>query len=75
MAGVITVNLPVFLIILPLVAAFILPTIGRRQRLQENLLLVVGSLGILGAGYLAYLVMDGGISSVYQMGAGLLPGV
>lgn len=68
MAGVITVNLPVFLIILPLVAAFILPTIGRRQRLQENLLLVVGSLGILGAGYLAYLVMDGGISSVYQMG-------
>ena len=68
MPAVITANLPVFLIILPLIAAFILPTIARRQRLQENLLLVVGSLGLLGAGYLVYLVMHGGISSVYQMG-------
>ena len=75
MAGVITVNLPVFLIILPLVAAFILPTIGRRQRLQENLLLVVGSLGILGQDIWPIWSWMAVYRLSIRWGAGLLPGV
>lgn len=69
MTATITPNLPVFVVIVPLFIAFILPTFARRMRLVEGLVILVGVLGFAGAVYLASLVLaQKGIPMSYQLG-------
>ena len=46
MREMITTNLPVFIIIAPLFVSFILPTLSKRIKLVENLVISVEILGI-----------------------------
>ncbi len=55
MTAVLTEHLPVFVVIAPLFAAFILPTLARRSRLVENLVILVEIISLAGATYLAVL--------------------
>ena len=65
----ITANLPVFVVIAPLFVAFVLPTFARRMRLVEGLVIFVETLGLVGAGYLASIVLrQKGIPIIYQLG-------
>jgi multicomponent Na+:H+ antiporter subunit D len=57
MTTTIEAHLPVFVVIMPLFVAFILPTFARRIRLVEGLVTATTVLGFLGAGYLASLVL------------------
>jgi len=69
MTATIISNLPVFVVIAPLFVAFVLSTFARRIRLVESLVIAVLALGVLGAGYLASLVlMQNGIPITYSMG-------
>ena len=69
MTATIISNLPVFVVIAPLFVAFVLSTFARRIRLVESLVIAVLALGVLGAGYLASLVlMQNGIPIGYSMG-------
>ena len=69
MTATIISNLPVFVVIAPLFVAFVLSTFARRIRLVESLVIAVLALGVLGAGYLASLVlMQNGIPISYSMG-------
>ena len=62
-------NLPVFAVIAPLFAAFILPTFARRIRMVESLVIAIEALGLLAAGYLASLtLMQKAIPIIYSMG-------
>jgi len=49
----VTANLPVLVVIAPLFVAFILTTFARRIRLVEGLVIFIGILGFVGAGFLA----------------------
>ncbi len=51
-------NLPVFIIIAPLVVAFLLPTFARKLKFVENLVIFVQVLMFAGIGYLAYIVFS-----------------
>ena len=74
MMATITANLPVFVVIAPLFVAFILPTFAHRLRLVEGLVMAVEALGLLGAGYLASLILlQKGIPIVYSMGGWSAP--
>ena len=65
----ITANLPVFIIIAPLFVAFVLPTLTKRMRLVENLVISVEAFMLLGTCYLASIVLSQkGIPIIYQMG-------
>lgn len=69
MTTAITANLPVFIVIAPLFVSFLLTTFAKRIRLVENLVLSVETLGLIGAGYLAYIVLiQKGAPIIYQMG-------
>ncbi|NMB45668.1 MAG: monovalent cation/H+ antiporter subunit D family protein [Firmicutes bacterium] len=69
MTAAIITNLPAFVVIAPLFVAFILPTIARRIRLVESLVIVIEALGLFGAGYLASLIlMQQGLPIIYNMG-------
>ena len=69
MTATIEANLPVFVVIMPLFVAFILPTLARRIRLVEGLVIATAVLGLMGAGYLAseVLIRNGNPIS-YSMG-------
>jgi multicomponent Na+:H+ antiporter subunit D len=64
----ITTNLPVFVVIIPLFVACVLPTFSRRMRLVEGLVIFVEALGLAAAVYLAYLVLQKGLPIIYHMG-------
>lgn len=67
-------NLPVFVVIIPLFIAFILPTFARRIKLVEGLVISVETLWLLSAGYLAYMVLlQKGIPIIYSVGGWTAP--
>ncbi len=69
MTAVITANLPVFVVIAPLFVAFVLPTFARRMRLVEGSVIFIEALGLIGAGYLAAIVlMQKGTPIIYRLG-------
>jgi multicomponent Na+:H+ antiporter subunit D len=74
MTAAIKANLPVFVVIMPLFVAFVLPTFARRIRLVETLATTTTALGVLGAGYLAsfILIQDGNPIS-YSLGGWQAP--
>lgn len=74
MISMIITNLPVFVIIIPLVLAFILPIFARRIKLVEGLVISVEILWLLGAGYLASMVLlQNGVPIIYNMGGWVAP--
>ncbi len=69
MTASIIANLPVFVVIAPLFVGFILPTFARRMRLVEGLVILVEALGLVGAGYLALIVLaQKGMPILYSLG-------
>ncbi|HZJ84406.1 MAG TPA: monovalent cation/H+ antiporter subunit D family protein [Syntrophomonadaceae bacterium] len=65
----ITDNLSVFVVILPLFIAFVLPTFARRMKLVEGLVISVETLWLIGVGYLASIVlMQKGLPIIYKLG-------
>ena len=67
-------NLPVFVIIIPLFLAFILPTFARRLRLVEGLVISVETIWTLGAVYLGSIIlMQKGVPIFYSMGGWQAP--
>lgn len=74
MTASIIANLPVFVIIVPLFVAVILPTLARRLRLVENLVIIVEALLLIGAGYIAFTVMGQKSNPIiYSMGGWKAP--
>lgn len=74
MMSIITSNLPVFVVIIPLFVAFILPTFARRMNLVEGLVISSETLWVLGAGYLASMVLvQGSIPIMYSLGGWSAP--
>ena len=74
MIDAIKINLPVFVVIIPLFIAFILPTLGSRLKLVEALVISVEGLWLLAAGYLAAIVLlQNGIPIIYSMGGWQAP--
>ncbi len=74
MIAAIKANLPVFVVIIPLLIAFILPTLGRRLKLAEGLVIAVEILWLISAGYLAYIVLSkNGAPIIYNMGGWAAP--
>lgn len=74
MMSTITANLPVFVVIIPLFVAFILPTFSRRRKLVEGLVISTETLWLIGAGYLASMVLlQNGEPIIYNMGGWAAP--
>ena len=74
MISAIKTNLPVFLVIIPLFLAFILPTFARRVKLVEGLVISVETVWLAGAGYLASMVLlQKGVPIIYSMGGWTAP--
>lgn len=70
----ITSNLPVFLIIIPLFLAFIIPTFARRLKLVEGLVISIEFIWLLGAVYLASIILkQSGQPIIYSMGGWQAP--
>lgn len=67
-------NLPVFVVIIPLFVAFILPTFARRIKLVEGFVISVETLWVLSAGYLASIVLlQNSIPIIYSVGSWTAP--
>lgn len=67
-------NLPAFVVIAPLFVAFILPTLARRNRLVENMVVFVEIIALMGAAYLAILLTrQNGVPISYAMGGWSAP--
>jgi multicomponent Na+:H+ antiporter subunit D len=64
----VTANLPVLVVIAPLFVAFILTTFARRIRLVEGLVIFIGILGFVGAGFLTANVYIKKTPMIYQVG-------
>lgn len=65
----IATNLPVYIIIIPLFLAFMLPTFARRIKLVEGLVISIDTIWFLGAAYLASIVLlQNGAPIFYSMG-------
>lgn len=74
MRSLIATNLPVFVVIIPLFIAFILPTFARRIKLVEGLVISVETLWLIAAGTLASIVLlQNGIPIIYSMGGWIAP--
>ena len=74
MIDTITANLPIFIVILPLFVAFILPTILRKVRLVEALVFLVGLLFAVGTVWLAFILMNrNGVPIPYEPGGWSAP--
>lgn len=74
MISAITLNLPVFIVIIPLFIAFILPTIARRIKLVEGIVIFTEIIWILGAVYLVSIVLlQNGVPIIYNMGGWKAP--
>jgi multicomponent Na+:H+ antiporter subunit D len=62
-------NLPVLVIIVPLFIGVVLPVFARRLRLVEGMVVLAEALGLVGAGFLAYMVVTRkGADWIYQVG-------
>jgi len=62
-------NLPALVVVAPLCIGFVLPTIVRRLRLVESLVIAITAIGLLGAVYLTSLIYPGGGTSIiYSVG-------
>ncbi len=69
MKSIIATNLPVFVVIIPLLTAFVLPPIARRMKLVEGLVIATDILWLICAGWLASLVLlQKGLPIIYHMG-------
>ncbi|HSH53332.1 MAG TPA: hypothetical protein VK982_16515, partial [Bacteroidales bacterium] len=68
MMSIIKANLPVLVVILPLFLAFILPLFDCRIKLVEGLVISVETLWLLGAVYLASIVLLYATPIIYNMG-------
>lgn len=67
-------NLPVLVVIIPLFLAFIIPVFDRRLRLVEGMVISVKSLWLLGAVYLASIVLlQKEVPIIYSMGGWTAP--
>ena len=74
MISTIKTNLPIFVVIIPLFIAFILPTFARRLKLVEGLIISVETLWLISAIYLAYLVLlQNGTPIIYSLGGWVAP--
>lgn len=74
MIAAIKANLPVFFIITPLFAAFLLPTFARRMRWVEGVVILVETILFVGAGYMAAILLaQKGIPIIYSMGGWQAP--
>ena len=74
MISTIKMNMPVFVVIIPLFIAFVLPTFGNRLKLVEGLVISTVILWLLGVGYLASMVLlKDGIPSIYSLGGWIAP--
>ena len=74
MISTIEANLPVFVVIIPLFIAFILPTFARRLKLVEGLVISVESLWLASAIYLASIVLlQNGTPIIYSLGGWVAP--
>jgi multicomponent Na+:H+ antiporter subunit D len=69
MIDIITDNLSVLIVILPLFVAFVLPTISKKVKLVEYMAILVGVLLLVAVGYLTYIVLgQKGKSITYNLG-------
>lgn len=69
MTAMIADNLPVLVIIVPLFIGVVLPVFARRLRLVEGMVVLAEALGLVGAGFLAYMVVTRkGADWIYQVG-------
>mgnify|MGYP000955023387 CR=1 FL=1 len=67
-------NISVFVIVIPLFIAFVLPTFGHHLKLVEGLVLSTETIWLLGAGYLASVVLlKDGIPIIYSLGGWAAP--
>lgn len=74
MIPVIKNNLPVFVVIIPIFIALILPTFSRRMKLVEGLVISTGTVWLLFAGFLASVVLlQNGNPVMYSMGGWAAP--
>lgn len=74
MISIIRDNLPVFVVIIPLFLAFILPTFSRRMKLVEGLVISVETIWLMAAGYLASIVLlQSSMPIIYSMGGWSAP--
>lgn len=65
----IKINLPVFVVIIPMIIAFILPTISRRIKLVEGFVISTGLVWLLAIGFLASMVfLQNGTPIIYNLG-------
>jgi multicomponent Na+:H+ antiporter subunit D len=70
----ITANLPVFVVIIPIFIAIILPIFARRIRLVEGLVIFAEVLWLISIGYLVSIVLkQNGVPIVYSMGGWVAP--
>jgi multicomponent Na+:H+ antiporter subunit D len=74
MIATITSNLPIFIVIIPLFIAVLLPVLSRRIKLVEGLVISTETIWLLAAGYLASMVLlQNGIPIIYNLGGWLAP--
>jgi len=74
MISAIETNLPVFVVIMPLFIAFVLPTFARRLKLVEGLVISIESLWLLSVVYLSSMVLlQNGIPIIYSVGGWTAP--
>lgn len=74
MTDAIKTNLPVFVVIIPLFIAFLLPVLDRRLRLVEGLVISFLTLWLLASGYLgAVIFMQKGLPVIYSVGGWAAP--
>src|SRR5574344_1085996 len=70
----ITANLPVFVVIIPIFIAIILPIFARRIRLVEGLVIFAEVLWLISIGYLVSIVLkQNGVPIIYSMGGWVAP--
>ncbi len=74
MISIIKTNLPIFVVIIPLFIAVLLPVLSRRIKLVEGLVISAETIWLLAAGYLASIVLlQSGIPIIYNLGGWVAP--
>ncbi len=69
MTAAVKAHLPVFVVVAPLFVSFVLSPFAKRLRLVETLVIAVEALGLLGAVYLAGVILAGkGVPIIYSVG-------
>lgn len=74
MISTITTNLPIFIVIIPLFVAVLLPPLSRRIKFVEGLVISAETIWLLAAGYLASMVLvKNGVPIIYSLGGWMAP--